>query len=44
MEANPGERFQMARKFSEKRPDLVFIDYSDYSKVLGQKKVRDFFG
>jgi hypothetical protein len=44
MEANPGERFQLARRSAEKRPDLVFIDYTDYSKLLGQKKARDFFG
>ena len=44
MEAHPGERFQLARRVYEKRQDLVFIDYSDYTKLLGQKKARDFFG
>ena len=44
LEANPGERFQLARRVHEKRPDLILIDYADYSKVLGQKKARDFFG
>lgn len=44
LDANPGERFQLAKRVAEKRPDLVFIDYSDYMKVLGQKKARDFFG
>ena len=44
LEANPGERFQLARRVFEKRKDLVFIDYTDYTKVLGQKKARDFFG
>jgi hypothetical protein len=44
MEAHPGERFQLARRVAEKRKDLIFIDYTDYSKVLGQKKARDFFG
>ena len=43
MDQHPGERFQLARRAKEKRPDLVFIDYTDYSKVLGQKKARDFF-
>ena len=42
-EANPGERFQFARRIHEKRPDLLNIDYTDYMKVLGQKKARDFF-
>ena len=43
LEANPGERFQLAKRVSEKRPDLIHIDYTDFSKVLGQKKARDFF-
>jgi len=44
MESHPGERFQLARRIREKRPTLVFIDYGDYQKVLGQKKARDIFG
>jgi rRNA maturation protein Nop10 len=43
LEANPGERFQFAKRAHEKRPDLIPIDYTDYTKVLGQKKARDFF-
>lgn len=44
LENNPGERFQFAKRMTEKRPDLTLIDYTDYSKVLGKKKARDFFG
>ena len=44
LEAHAGERFQFCRRMQEKRPDLVLIDYTDYTKVLGQKKARDFFG
>lgn len=44
IETHPGERFQIVRRMKEKRPDLIFIDYTDYSKTLGQKKARDFFG
>lgn len=44
MEQHPGERFQLARKLSEKRPDLELVDYSDYIKMIGKKKARDFFG
>lgn len=44
LEANPGERFGLARRMREKRPDLIFIDYTDYTKLIGQKKARDFFG
>lgn len=44
LESHPGERFSLARRYREKRPDLQFIDYTDYQKVLGQKKARDFFG
>lgn len=44
LEGNPGERFQLARRMRDKRPDLTFIDYTDYQKLMGQKKARDFFG
>ncbi len=44
LEAHPGECFQFAVRMSEKRPDLVLIDYTDYTKAVGQKKARDFFG
>lgn len=44
LEANPGERFHLVRRMNEKRPDLLFIDYTDYQKIMGQKKARDFFG
>ena len=44
LEAHAGERFQLVRRMQEKRADLIFIDYTDFSKTLGQKKARDFFG
>ncbi len=43
LENNPGERFSWAKRAQEKRPDLILVDYSDYMKILGQKKARDFF-
>ena len=43
LESHPGERFQLVRRMMEKRPDLIWIDYTDYSKIWGQKKARDFF-
>ena len=43
LETHPGERFQLARKMREKRPDLILIDYTDYTKAIGHKKARDFF-
>lgn len=43
MEGNPGERFSWAKRVQGSRPDLVMIDYTDYMKLLGQKKARDFF-
>lgn len=43
-ETHPGERFQIVRRVLERKPDLIFIDYTDYSKLTGQKKARDFFG
>lgn len=44
LEANPSERFQLVRRMQAKRPDLIFIDYTDFTKTLGHKKARDFFG
>ena len=44
LELHPGERFQFAGRMSEKRPDLVLLDYTDYTRAIGQKKARDFFG
>lgn len=44
LEANPGERFQWAKRVRDQRPDLIPIDYTDYSKTLGKKKAREFFG
>ena len=44
LESHAGERFQFAKKMQERRPDLIVIDYSDYTKVMGKKKARDFFG
>lgn len=43
LENHPGERFQLVRRMGEKRPDLTFIDYGDYQKLMGQKKAREFF-
>jgi hypothetical protein len=43
LENNPGERFSWAKRTQERRPDLILIDYTDYTKLLGQKKARDFF-
>lgn len=31
------------RRIKERRPDLTFIDYNDYSHVIGSKKAHDFF-
>lgn len=44
LESHSGERFHLAKRMAEKRPDLIFIDYTDFSKAVGQKKARDFFG
>ncbi len=44
IENHPGERFPIVARCLDRRPDLIFIDYGDYSKIVGQKKARDFFG
>ncbi len=43
LETHSGERFQLVRRVQEKRPDLIFIDFTDYTKTIGQKQARDFF-
>jgi hypothetical protein len=43
LENHPEERFPLVRRMREKRPDLIFIDYTDFQKTLGRKKARDFF-
>lgn len=43
-DTNAAERFKIVKRIKEKRPDLIFIDYGDYDKLLGQKKAREFFG
>lgn len=40
---HPGERFHLARRVMESRPDLQMIDYDDYQKAIGHQKVKDFF-
>ncbi|HTL48736.1 MAG TPA: hypothetical protein VL688_11820 [Verrucomicrobiae bacterium] len=44
IETHQGERFTTVRRIREKRPEMVFIDYGDFQKAVGQKKARDFFG
>jgi len=44
LESHPGERFQIASRLREKRPELIFVDYDDYKRTLGRKKAREFFG
>lgn len=44
LESHPGERFQLVRRMKEKRPDLPFLDYTDFQKTLGQLQARNFFG
>lgn len=40
---HPGERFSIAKRILEKRPDLQFIDFDDYQKAVGNQTARDFF-
>jgi hypothetical protein len=44
LESNPGERFQLVRRLRDKRPDLVFLDYTDFKSIQGKNKARDIFG
>ena len=40
---HPSERFLIAKRIIEKRPDLRFIDYDDFQKAVGNQAARDFF-
>lgn len=42
LEHHSGERFSLVRRTRERRPDLIFIDYTDYNTLVGKKKARDF--
>lgn len=44
LESHPSERFHLAKRLAEKRPDLLLIDLSDYQKAEGSKTAREFFG
>ena len=44
LETHPSERFRLARRLAEKRPDLTLIDLSDYKSATGNKSARYFFG
>lgn len=41
--SHPGERFQLAQRVFQNRPDLQIIDYDDFQKASGHQKARDFF-
>ena len=40
IENHPGESFRIVRRLKEKRPDLIFIDYTDYKQLSGKLKGR----
>ena len=42
-ESNPGERFQIVKRLSTVRNDLLWIDYDDYKKLTGRQRAREFF-
>jgi len=44
LETHPSERFHLARRLAEKRPDLMLLDLSDYQKAEGSKAAKEFFG
>lgn len=37
-------RSREIKKIKKKRPDLIFIDYEDYTKLINVTKARDLFG
>ncbi len=37
-------RAKEIKKIKEKRPDLVFIDFEDYKKMMGLAQARGLFG
>ena len=41
IETHPSEAFRIVRRLKEKRPDLVFIDYTDYKYLSGKLKGKN---
>ena len=42
IETHPGEAHRIVRRARQARPDLVFIDYTDFKSLTGRAKGRDF--
>lgn len=42
IESHPGEAYRIVRRMRQLRPDLAFIDYSDFKTLSGRAKGRDF--
>ncbi|MBI4437295.1 MAG: hypothetical protein HY590_07785 [Candidatus Omnitrophica bacterium] len=42
IESHPGESFRIVKRLKEKRPDLIFVDYTDYKQLSGKLKGRSF--
>ena len=40
---HPSERFIIAKRIMEKRPDLRMIDYEDFQKAVGSQAAKNFF-
>ena len=40
---NVKSHFPKMYKIAEERPDIVFIDYGDYEKIVGASKAEEFF-
>lgn len=37
-----GERFTVIKRIREKCPNLIFVDYEDYKKLISKSKAEDF--
>ncbi len=42
IETHPGEAFRIVRRTRQARPDLLFIDYSDFKRLSDTAKGRNF--
>ena len=41
--SHPSERFQIVKRLSQIRGDLLWVDYDDYKTLTGRQNAREFF-
>ena len=42
IESHPGEAYRIVRRTRQTRPDLTFVDYTDFKRLTDRAKGKDF--